>query len=160
MTQRVKINGTLYRNVDNKIDILVFGKKNAGGGWNEPSLNFFPSRGLWAAWSSLRYFLVRGLRIAWSFFRYFLHIYIKKNLLSSSLLKRAGQNLTVIVRHKIWNSIHFNWNINKTLDYKVFEFWTLLKHCLHDAFFYCYLKKMCRNQSANGIISPIKNLLY
>ena len=41
----------------------------------------------------------------------------------------------------IKSHVHFNSNINKTFDCKVFEFWTLLKPCLHAAFFYCYLKK-------------------
>ena len=52
----------------------------------------------------------------------------------------------------IKSHVYFNWNINKTFDYKVFEFWTLLKPCLHAAFFCCYLKKCVVTKSTQRII--------
>ena len=40
------------------------------------------------------------------------------------------------------SKIHFNSNINKTLDHNLFGFRTLSKPCFHDALCYCYLKNV------------------
>lgn len=58
-------------------------------------------------------------------------VHLNKNLPYSSLLKGAAKRLTVRVRHKLTQlqKIHFNSNIDKSFDYKVFEFRTILKPC-------------------------------